>query len=253
MTHSTHKTRTGSVLFWLFLAAWVVILGLVLAAGIGLAHIYRGDEILAGVQALGHDLASRTPDEAAEELRSEWANRSIVLQAGEQRWSLSPEQIGVVLEAGQMARAAQAQGRGAVDSENLWPLMRRLAATSALIPIDVESITVPPAWRFDREAAARTLRTLAGQVDVPVENAGVRVVAGRLETTPAVTGQALDIAAILTQLETYPWASALADSAAPPTPLRAAGGAPVAGHLRCERAGGRVAAAAGEPHHSAPL
>ncbi len=217
MTHSTPKTRPGSVLFWLFLATWIVILGLVLAAGIGLAQIYRGDQILAGVQVLGRDLSGKAPGEAAEVLRAEWATRTVVLQTGEQRWSLSPEQVGVVFEAEQTARAAQALGRGAINSESLWPLVQRLAASSGLIPIAVDPITVPPAWHFDRETAVGTLRTLAGQVDIPVENAGVRVVAGRLETTPAVAGQALDIAALLAQLETYPWTTALADPAAPPS------------------------------------
>lgn len=216
MTHSAHKTRPGSVLFWLFLTTWIVILGLVLAAGIGLAQIYRGDQILAGVQVLGRDLSGKLPGEAGEVLRSEWATRTVVLQTGEQRWSLSPEQVGVVLEAEQTARAAQALGRGAIDTESLWPTVRRLAASSGLIPVDVDPIAEPPAWRFDRETAVRTLRTLAGQVDVPVENAGVRVAAGRIETTPAVAGQALDIAALLAQLETHSWTTALADPAAPP-------------------------------------
>lgn len=216
MTHATHRTQPASGRFWLLLTAWIVILGLVLAAGIGLWHIYHSEQILAGVQALGRELGGKSPDEAAEELRSEWTARRITLQAGEWHENLSLEQAGIMIEAGQMARTAQGLGRAADNPENLWPVIRRLAATSGLVRLDVESLSVPVAWRFDRDAAARTLRTLAGQIDVPVKNAGVRVVEGRVETTPASAGRALDIAAMLAQLETYPWAAALADPAAAP-------------------------------------
>lgn len=215
MATSSQRPQRRAVLFWLLLIFWITILGLSLAAVAGLTQVYRSEQILAGVRALGRDLGAKTPDEAAAVLRTEWDNRSIVLEAGEQRWSLNPEQVGIMLDAEQTTRAAQAQGRAILAPEALWPLAQRLAATSGLLPANIEPIAVPPVWRFDRDAAAHTLRTLAGQVDIAVQNADVKVVEGHLETTAATPGQALDIAAMLAKLETYPWTTALADPAAP--------------------------------------
>lgn len=211
----TQRAGAGSALFWLLLSAWILILGLAAGAAVGLAQIYRSERILAGVEALGRDLSAKTPDEAALLLRTEWATRRIILETPEQSWTLTPEQVGIVLDAEGMANAAQAQGRGELTPDRLLALTQRLIETAGLLPLDTPRITVQTLWRFDRETATRTLRTLAGQVDVAVQNANVRVVEARIETTPAVTGQALDIAALLARLETYPWAAALADPAAP--------------------------------------
>lgn len=216
MAASAPQPQRGAGLFWVILIAWVMILGLALGIAAGLTKIYRGEQILSGVTALGRDLGAQTPTEATNRLHNEWASRSIILVAGGQSWTLGPDELGVLLDADATVRAAQRQGRGPLTIETLPDLARRLAATSGLLPIATTPLTVPPIWHFDREAAANTLRTLAGQVDVPRQDAGVRVVDGRLETSPAVVGRALDIASMLTTLETHPWQTALTTPGATP-------------------------------------
>lgn len=214
--YHTSQPKTGSALFWVLLIAWLGFLGLVVGAAAGLMEIYRSERILAGVTSLGRDLSARTTAEAAAALSAEWANRRVILENGEQRWVLAPEQIGVLLDAEETARAAQSQGRDQPAADQLLALAQRLVATSGVVPLDVPPVAVKPRWYFDRERATATLRILAGQIDIPRQDATLRVVAGRIETAPAVVGRALDIAAVLARLEAHPWGEALADPAADP-------------------------------------
>lgn len=210
------RPRSGSALFWVFLIGWLAFLGLVAGAVAGLAAVYRSDQILAGVTALGRDLSGKTASEAAAVLAAEWVSRSVILENGEQRWALAPEQVGVLLDAEGTARAALAQGRHQPTADRLAALAERLIATSGIVPLEVAPIAVKPQWRFDRERATATLRILAGQIDIPKQDAGLQVVDGRIETTPAVVGRALDIAAVLARLEAHPWEEALADPTVEP-------------------------------------
>lgn len=207
--------RRGAAAFWIILVTWVLILGLIAGVLYGLAAIYRGDRILAGANALGQDLAGLPPAEAAARLNAAWASRQIVLDAGEQSWSLAPAQLGILLDANAMAQAAFRQGRDTVTLAALPSLAQRLLATVGLGTAPAAA-AVPPAWRFDAEVAAATLRTLAAQLAIEPHNAGIRVAEGRIETTPSAPGRAADIAALLAALEQQPWDQSLARPAAPP-------------------------------------
>ncbi len=199
-----------SIAPWVFIVFWLLILALVAVLVLSLANIYQGDVILSGVTALGQDLGGRTRSEASQIIKGEWQNRKIILDADELSWTLSPEQLGVILDADAMAEAAYQQGRGQPGLESLLPTARRILASSGLVPLAADTAAVTPVWRFDRGVATETIRTLAGQIDVPVANAGVTVVDGKVETTPGQAGQALDVGAMLTALESQPWEVALA-------------------------------------------
>lgn len=195
---------------WVFIIFWLLILALVGVLVLSLANIYQGDVILSGVSALGQDLGGRTRSEASQVIKSEWQNRKVILDAGELSWTLSPEQLGVILDANAMAEAAYQQGRGQPGIDSLIPTARRILASSGLLPLAADAATVTAEWRFDRTIATETIRTLAGQIDIPVQNAGVTVVDGQVQTTPGQAGQALDVGAMLTALESQPWEVALA-------------------------------------------
>lgn len=198
--------------FWLILAFWLIVLAAAGGALYGLAGLYRGDRIAGSITALGRDLGGRTPAQAAAILQETWQARKVRLEAGEQAWTLAPDQLGIVLQADAMAQAAYAQGRALATPQDALLTARRLLATTNLLPMAVPESETPTAWRFDRDAAAATVRTLAGQVEVPTQDAGVQVIAGRVEATPPVTGRALDIAAMLAKLETYPWETLAGDA-----------------------------------------
>ena len=195
---------------WAIVLFWLVILLLAAGAVFGMANLYRGDRILAGVQSGGHDLGGMRPDVAAALLQSDWQSHKIVLDAGEQSWTLSPAQVGAVLDGDATAEQAYRQGREPLTVDNALLMAPRLLATLAPIPIAVDPIQVEPIWHFDRDAAAETLRKLGGQLEIPSQDAGVRVIDGRVETTPAATGRTLDIAGMSATLEQQPWGTTLA-------------------------------------------
>ena len=94
--------------------------------------------------------------------------------------------------------------------ETLLPLARRLLATAGLLANTEAPTSVQPDWRFDRATAAETLHTLAGQLEIIPQDAGVGIIDSQIRTTPPVTGRAVDIAAMLATLERQPWEVALA-------------------------------------------
>ena len=121
---------------------WLLIFALAAAAVAGLVSIYTGDRILAGTQALGRELGGMTPGEAAALLQADWQTHNIVLDAGEQSWTLTPAQVGAVLDAEATAARAYHQGRVELSPETLLPLAtpetllplaRRLLATAGLL------------------------------------------------------------------------------------------------------------------------
>ena len=202
--------------FWIILLLWVLILGLAAGAVAGLAQIYTGDRILAGTQTLGRDLGGLTPSEAAALLRADWQNHAIVLDTGDQSWTLTPDQVGAVLDAEATAGRAYRQGRTEPTPENLLPLARRLLATVGLIAANETPSSVQPVWNFNLEAAADTLRTLAGQLEIIPQDAGVGIADGAIRTTPPVTGRAVDITTMLVTLERQPWETLLARASTEP-------------------------------------
>ena len=114
------------------------------------------------------------------------------------------------------ATAARAYQQGRVElspetllplatPETLLPLARRLLATAGLLANTEAPTSVQPDWRFDRVTAAETLRTLAGQLEIIPQDAGVGIVDSQIRTTPPITGRAVDIAAMLATLERQPW------------------------------------------------
>ncbi len=210
-TPSVQQPRR-SIAPWVFVIFWFLILALIAVLVLSLANIYQGEVILSGVSALGQDLGGRTRSEAAQILRDEWQTRKIILEGRERSWTLSPEQVGVILDAEAVAEDAYKQGRGEPGVSSLLPTARRILASSGLFAIDTEPTEITPTWHFDRDLATETVRTLAGQIDIPVRNAGVTVVDGHVQTTPAETGRVLDVGALLTTLESHPWEVALARS-----------------------------------------
>ncbi len=220
MTTQTAPTRErpkhrASPAFWLLLIGWLLFLSLVAGAVVGLVQIYSGNRILAGVEALGRNLSGRTTADAAARLDEEWGNRRVVLEAAQadgsvKTWTLSPAQVGALFDAQATAERAYQTGREEVRPESTGALSRRLIASTGFLPVPMESTVIAPVWRFDSQVAAGTLRMLANELEVPMQNAGVQVVDGRIETTPATTGRSLDIAAALAALEAYPWEAALA-------------------------------------------
>jgi lipoprotein-anchoring transpeptidase ErfK/SrfK len=177
---------------------------------------YRGDRILPGVHVWGINLGGQTTAQATEILAEEWARRRLVLLDGEQKWSLPPEKVGILLDTEVTVRAAHAELRQEGDVDQPRQVVRQLIASLVSQVPSVQRVVrdyydatlaapkrieVAPAWRFDEVAASETLRSLANQIEVLPQEAAVKVVDGRVEGTPSSTGRALDISSALSSIE----------------------------------------------------
>ena len=163
-----------------------LVAGVVLAAGLYLALSSR---ILPGVHTLGVDLGGRNVSEAATALEQEWQRRRITLVAGETEVTTAdPASLGFILDAEATARRAYRQGRS----------LRALpdAARNALSENGFQ-----PVWYFDPNTAAAGLDPVTAMVKVEAVDAGVRFEEDQIETTPPVTGRALNVPATVEWLQ----------------------------------------------------
>lgn len=149
--------------------------------------LYRSDLIMPGVQALGVKLGGKSRAEAATLLQQHWQRQTIILDADDTTWTVTPTMLGITLHAEATAQVAHRQGR------SLATLQDALQAGGY--------VHISPVWSLDPNVAGANLQTLAPQLDVPPMNAGLRLVGGRAEATPSQAGRTLDVAATVAWLK----------------------------------------------------
>lgn len=176
------------------LALMTVCLMALVVAG---AVIYGGGKILPGVQMAGVALGGMTEPEAAQALAAAWTGSGVLLRDGERAWSADPAALGITLDPGASAAAARSWGRS-------------VGGPSAAFRAVLGNVALSPVLRVDWTRLGDYLREAKSSIDVPAKNAGVRLVNGRAEPTPAEPGRALDIPATLARLQRDPGAE-LAD------------------------------------------
>jgi lipoprotein-anchoring transpeptidase ErfK/SrfK len=187
------RAREGPAWQGLLWAAVVLVaaIGLLTVAGMALL-VYQSDLVLPGVQAGKVYLGGLTRAEAAEAAQGAWTGPTIEVRVDEVTRAVPAEALGIVLDSAAVAQAAHAKSRAAERLEGL------LAGGPA--------VEVGPIWRVDRDGAVRFLEALASEVDVAPVDAGLRIVEGRVEVSPAVTGRSLDVASSLVRLtESIEW------------------------------------------------
>ncbi len=210
----THVTRRRH---WSLAAVVVLVLGLafdlaLLAAGAGLASLYRSDAILPGIHALGVDLDGLTQAQAMVALHDAWQARAVTLDAGaDGAWTVTPEAAGLRLDAEATAAAAYAAGRSFRSPAELTETLLRLAELAGRrLPPDLRVLApipapvlyeVAPIWRFDAPALVTTLRPIAGKLAVQMQDARVWISDGRVASEPSATGRGLDLSATLALAE----------------------------------------------------
>ncbi len=171
---------------------WVLVIPVVVVAVVimALVYLYRSELIMPGVQSLGLELGRHSTVEAAALMQQRWQEQQIVLDAGHTTWTVTPETLGLTLDATATAQLAHRQGRS-------------LATLRELIKARGQ-VEIAPVWQIDPTLAEANLRKLAPQFDISPVEAGLRIVAGRAEATPAVTGRTLDVAATVARLAQNP-------------------------------------------------
>lgn len=159
-----------------------------LALVAGAAVLLGSDRVLPGVSAAGVDVGGLSEARAEEALAAAWAGEGIVIRDGARTWTAAPDEIGIALDAQATADRAYDWGR----SEGGVPgLFRALAG----------GVEIEPVLTVDLNRAADYLDAAKDRIDVPAANAGVRLVGGQAQVTPAAEGRVLDVAQTVQRLQ----------------------------------------------------
>jgi lipoprotein-anchoring transpeptidase ErfK/SrfK len=144
--------------------------------------------LLPGTQVMGVDVGGLSVNETAVILNDTWAQGGLTLENGTVIWTLSPAELGLTLNAQATAEQAHAYGR---------------TPAGLLEWVTTGKLVMTPVYELDTAVAAATLQTLAPHMASAPQNATVRIANGWAEATPALPGQALDVAATIAYLQTY--------------------------------------------------
>jgi vancomycin resistance protein YoaR len=143
------------------------------------------DRALPGVSAAGVSLTGMNREQIVEMLRLEvtYPNTGwVLLQDGEQAWSVRPAELGVSIDYQAMADQALSTGReGAMfgwgDQIGAWYSGR----------------SISPIVLFDRLVGSFYLSGLAAQIDQPMQEASLQVVGTGIESAPGQVGRRVEI------------------------------------------------------------
>jgi len=185
----TNKTRSSGLKLLAmaaFMGLFVTVIGVV-AVGVGMFVLYGNDAILPNVEAGGVDVGGLSEADAAQKIESQWLNDGIVLTDGERSWMISPQEMGITIDATGTAKAAYAWGR---DNGGI---------TNGIQAIMGEA-SIEPRLSIDLTIAANQLDSIRDVVEIPAKNAGVQLVNGQVQPVPPVEGRVIDIDTILEKL-----------------------------------------------------
>ncbi len=174
----------GRDTFWRIRSSKSIGIGLI-AAVIGVVLIYlllhlTQSRIFPNVWALGVNLADMTVDEASAALQQAWDNDVLLRLTDEDRvWEISPSELGIQLDARQMADAARGSGLGGVPF----------------------GLNIMPSAEINILTAQNALLNLSEETDFAAYNAGYSWEGDRLVGLPGANGRFLDVALTLEMLQ----------------------------------------------------
>jgi lipoprotein-anchoring transpeptidase ErfK/SrfK len=151
------------------------------------------------VKAAGVDLGSMSESEATAALNTTWNRSGVLLRDGERTWAVSPAELGVMFDAAATAQAAKAWGR---SDGGLSGGLRSV----------ISGVEIAPVLAVNLATMTSYLQSVTFHVDIPAQNAGVRLVNGQAAPSPASEGRVMNIAATVEQMRLDP-AKELADGA----------------------------------------
>ncbi|GAB4523235.1 MAG: hypothetical protein OHK0046_36670 [Anaerolineae bacterium] len=174
-TRPTSRAITSRTALWLVLGGGVLFTMMLCGMlTLGFALVMNNG-VLPGVQVAGVSLSGLSEQEAAALLQTELA--AITLRDGERTWSVPLESLGLRVDAAATFNRAYAQGRGEGD------------VLSAIFG----SQQITPVFTIDEAALLVGIDALRPQIDLPAQNAGVRLVNGQIEAVPPAAGRRLDV------------------------------------------------------------
>jgi vancomycin resistance protein YoaR len=185
----------------------LLFLGSFLALYIGTQIWYLG-RILPGVSLAGVSLDGLSTSEAASKIgaRVNYANNGHLLlydSKTQKNWSLTPSQLGLLLDPDASARAAMQVGRSPSP----------LKAMSEQFEIWISGRDLAPVYIFDQRLSYTMLSQISSQVNQPVVNAGITVKGTEVTETTSQNGRLVDIPATIELIQNK--AQTMQDAAIP--------------------------------------
>lgn len=145
------------------------------------------DRIYPGVSVFGTDLGGLTQAEAEIVLQQRFQDHQpvkLVLRYGERTWAVSPQEVGVSLDAKATALSAYAVGREGSTLKRLWDQSQILWLGHA----------APFTLLIDEGIGTLYLSRLAQEINQPVHDAALVVHGLQIEAVPSQVGREVDIA-----------------------------------------------------------
>ncbi|UCC64593.1 MAG: VanW family protein [Anaerolineae bacterium] len=172
------------------LLAGTLALVLGLAVALPAYELLYAGRIYPGVTAMGLSLGGLTPTEAAALLARQappitGPKVTLYDPGGDQRWLVSPTDLGIHLDAEAMVQAAYLPGR----ADDV------LASLQAQVQLLYAGHDIPEVWAPDETKAALYLQLLAEQVNRPPRDATLSMLDLHAQAVPAQTGRTMDVAA----------------------------------------------------------
>jgi vancomycin resistance protein YoaR len=178
--------RSGGVAWEIALALLVVALIVACAGAFVSLQVWLSHRILPGVQVWDLDVGGLTRDEAAQRLETSFqypADRHPILVYGGQTWRISPEELGLRLDAAATAAAAFSVGHSSGWISRLKDQAEALLAGRLVMPV----------FAAEPGGGAMFLARLAAQVDLPLRNAALRLGDDlSVQVVPGQAGRTLD-------------------------------------------------------------
>lgn len=170
----------------------LVLLPLFLLGGTYVFYTLSG-RIYPGITVAHTLIGDLTREDAARKLDAEWNGQSrLILTDGNHTWPVAPNKVGLWIDPAKTAEMAFTVGRGEGGlSEMLW-LAR------------FQTWDVNPAVVFDIKAARAGLTQVAARVNVPAQNATLRLENGQWVAVPGQNGQMLNVEETLARLSARP-------------------------------------------------
>jgi len=147
------------------------------------------ERIVPGVTAAGVALGGMTPQEAAQAIEAAWrdAEATVVLSDGERLWPVSPAELGFAVDAQATAARARRVGRG----KSLVDEMAEIYGAA------VHGYSVMLAVALDEEAARTALEARTETINIPPQDATLRLEGGEVIAIAGTPGRSLDVEATI--------------------------------------------------------
>lgn len=174
------------------------------------AAVQGSERIVPGVTAAGVTLGGMTPQEAAQAIEAAWrsAEATAALSDGEREWPISPAELGFAIDAQATAARAHRVGRG----KSLVDEMAEIYGAA------VHGYSVAPIVTLDEEAARAALEARLETLNIPPQDATLRLEGGQMVAVAGTPGRSLDVEATVAAWATDP--AALLQSGSLPLVMR---------------------------------